>query len=142
MNGLLQAAEQLEDPVDARGELRAREALELLEPMTGALADEQGAAARERWAGVYETGVLAGAALGSAEETAYFLEAGRAGTLLEALGGREALQSQLLPEELKDELARTRAEEAVAVAKLAHVRRGRSKLAALRKARKGGSGSC
>jgi CHAT domain-containing protein/tetratricopeptide (TPR) repeat protein len=71
-----------------------------MEDIYGGLGQAQGAAAREMHADVFEVGALAAARTGHVAECVRFLEAGRAGQLLEALRGRPALRYTDLPEEL------------------------------------------
>ena len=59
----------------------AREAVGALSTVVGELGDEQGAKARSQFVQIFEIGVSAGLAAGDAEETAFFLESGRAGAL-------------------------------------------------------------
>ena len=93
----------------------ARRAIEEMPVLVGGLCDEHGALARQRLAPVFETGLRAAVALDDAEQAAYFLESGRAGALLEALGGRERLHEIVVPSELRDAERRARAEEARAL---------------------------
>ncbi len=79
----------------------AREAVTALARLVQGLGEEQGAMARERWADLFDMGVSAACSLGHAVDAAFFLESGRAGALLESLGGREALRSRAVPEELQ-----------------------------------------
>jgi len=99
----------------------ARRGVEKLPALTGRLAEEQGAEAREQWSGLLESGVGAGIALKDPATVFYFLESGRAGALLESLGGREALGGVGIPEELRKKQIEVRA---VALAALA--RNGRA----------------
>ncbi len=95
----------------------ARRAIEELPAMVGGLSDEHGALVRQRLSPVFETGLRAALALGSAEDAAFFLESGRAGALLEALGGRERLHAVVVPGALREAEARARAQEARALAR-------------------------
>jgi tetratricopeptide (TPR) repeat protein len=70
----------------------AREASTVLENVLAGLAEEQEALAREPFAQVYAVGAAAAVALGETAEAAGFLEAGRAGALLEALDGSGSLR--------------------------------------------------
>jgi len=81
----------------------ARQGVEKLPLLVGRLAEEQGAIARDQWAGLLETGVRSGMQLDDPGEVSFFLESGRAGALLESLGGREALGGVTIPEELRHE---------------------------------------
>jgi len=69
--------------------------------LVAGLGDEQGARARGQHVGISEIGVEAAMRLGDAAEATYFLESGRAGSLLEALGGRAALRGAVVPEDLR-----------------------------------------
>ncbi len=102
---------------DLRGSLSsAQRVIALLERMLGGLGDEQGAQAHEQHADVYGVGALAAARSDDPAEAAFFLESGRAGSLLESLGGRQALRAQSIPEALHRADAEARAAEAVALA--------------------------
>jgi CHAT domain-containing protein/Tfp pilus assembly protein PilF len=103
----------------ARGEAdqavaTAKRAVERMSVLTGGLAEEQGASLRGRFASVFDLGMAAAAGLEDAAETAFFLESGRAGTLLESLGGRDKLRATSLPEALLREEAEAQAAETVA----------------------------
>jgi len=103
----------------ARGEAdqaiaTAKRAVERMSLLAGGLAEEQGASLRGRFASVFDLGTRAAARLEDAAETAFFLESGRAGTLLESLGGRDKLRATSLPEALLREEAEAQAAEAVA----------------------------
>lgn len=105
---------------------RARDGRRELEEMLGGLAEEEGASMRSRYVGLFEAGTVAALHLGRQDAALSFLEAGRAGTLLESLGGRRALRWTDLPEGLAQELAES--QEAESRARAAHaraVRRGR-----------------
>ena len=93
----------------------AHTAVRELDTMLGGLAEEQGAGARERFAGLFSTGAEAAAVVGDAGEAEFFLESGRAGTLLEALGGRESMRRAAIPDDLRAEKAAAAAGEALAL---------------------------
>jgi tetratricopeptide (TPR) repeat protein len=114
----------------------AREAVTVLPALVRGLGEEQGAKARERWAGVFEVGVSAAQELGDAREAAFFLESGRAGSLLESLGGRDALLSRAVPEELRTAEREAQGREAAALRAHDHaLRRGeRAEVLATRQA--------
>jgi hypothetical protein len=95
-----------------------REAVEMMPRLVRGLGEEQGARARERWAGLFDGGASAAAALGDSKEALFFLESGRAGTLLESLGGRDLLQSRAVPEALRAVEREARARERAAAAAL------------------------
>ena len=59
------------------------------------------ARARTRQADAFDTGAMAAAALGRVDDLAYFLEAGRAASLLQALGGRIAARYATVPAEVR-----------------------------------------
>ncbi|MHC4860159.1 MAG: tetratricopeptide repeat protein [Planctomycetota bacterium] len=92
----------------------AREAVDELSRLMTGLADEDRAMARERYHGLFEVGVEAGLRLEDLETVCHFLESGRAGALLAALGGRDVLLGELLPEGLRGVLAKARGAEAAA----------------------------
>ena len=91
----------------------AHAAVKLLETLLGGLGEEQGATAREQFAALFAVGAEAAARAGDEPEMAYFLESGRAGTLLEALGGRQALRWVDVPDALRVLEAEARAKEGV-----------------------------
>jgi len=96
----------------------ARRGAALVPQVVAGLADEQSATARTRFAHVFEIGARAAARANDAEAVLGFLESGRAGSLLEALGSRTALQAALVPAALADEEARAHAREAAALGAL------------------------
>ncbi len=109
------AAARLQAGEAAEAVAAARRAIEEMPAMVGGLSDEHGALVRQRLAPVFETGLRAALALGDAEATEFFLESGRAGALLEALGGRDRLHDVLIPADLRAGEARARAVEAHAL---------------------------
>jgi len=94
----------------------ARRATSLLPTLVGGLGEEQGATARGRQTDVFSRGLAAAAMVADASQAAFFLESGRAGTLLEALKSRAALRASLLPEHLRVAEAQARGREARALA--------------------------
>ncbi len=107
----------------ARGEhaqamAAARSGLAAMDRLGRHLAEGEGAAARSQFATLFDIGAESAVAAGNAEELYYFLESGRSKTLLAALGGRDALRSSVIPEELRAAEAKARAEEAMALARL------------------------
>ncbi len=80
----------------------ARRAVAEMSGLVKGLGEEQGASARGQYADVFGVGARAAAALSDAENVTFFLESGRAGTLLESLGGRDALRAAALPQALRD----------------------------------------
>ncbi len=83
---------------------RAREAVRQVEALSaglGGLGDATSASARAEHAAIYGIGTLAAVALERLPEAFTFLEDGRAGALLEALGGRQAMDWSTLPAELR-----------------------------------------
>ena len=116
----------------------ARQAVDKLRLLVSGLAEEQGVTARELWVGLMETGVRAGMRLGNVAHVSYFLESGRAGTLLESLGGREALADAVVPDDLLRQetavraavgRAKTRLRRAYATERRLEVQRARATLA-------------
>ena len=71
----------------------------LAAPLSG-LSPTEGASGRHQHRGLYETGAWAAAKAERADALCAFLERGRAGSLLESLGGRGALMSAVVPEDL------------------------------------------
>ncbi len=97
---------------DARGALHAATtALRELEEILGGLGEEQSASARATHADVFEAGAEAALRLDRTDEALRFLESGRAGALLESLGGRDALRWTDIPPELAEARALAEAEE-------------------------------
>jgi CHAT domain-containing protein len=88
----------LGEPVEAI--TSARLAVEEMPTLVRGLSEQQGAASRQARAGPFDIGARAAIEIGNADALAYFLESGRAGALLESLGGRETLRSVVLPEPL------------------------------------------
>jgi len=105
---------QLGEPAEAM--VAARRAIEEMPAMVHGLCDEHGALVRQRLAPVFETGLRAAATLGDVEQATFFLESGRAGALIEALGGRDRLHDALIPAALRESERAARAEEARALA--------------------------
>jgi len=93
-------------------------AVSLLRNLVGGLGEEQGAMARERYARLFATGLAAAAKENDAAEAAFFLESGRAGTMLESLDARDAMRRAAIPEALR--LAQDEARAAERRALLAH----------------------
>ena len=95
---------------DAGALVAAHEAVARIPDMARGLDSEAGSFARSLFADVYTMGVWAASRLGLPPEGSFFLESGRAGSLLEALGGRRALEEAIIPEALRHEevLARAR----------------------------------
>jgi tetratricopeptide (TPR) repeat protein len=83
--------------------------------LAGGFAAEVGARARERWIRMFQHGIALAGQLDDPAAAAFFLETGRAGSLLEALGGRETLQGSVVRIELRREERAARAEEAGAL---------------------------
>jgi len=96
----------------------AREAVRLASQLSAGLADEQGARARGGFASVFDLGALAAASCDDAGELAFFLESGRAGSLLEGLRNRDALLAVAVPEALRAADVEARATEAAAAERL------------------------
>jgi CHAT domain-containing protein len=92
----------------------AREAVGLVPAWVEQLSEAEGAYARSEFADVFETGILAGQALADAGEILFFLESGRAGTLIESLAARDTLRTAVLPQELLGAEVVARAREAAA----------------------------
>ncbi|MDJ0522461.1 MAG: CHAT domain-containing protein [Planctomycetota bacterium] len=116
---------------EAREALRdAEDALEEVENLLGGLGEERGASARQTHASLFAAGTLAAIRDDDPAAAVTFLESGRAGALLDALGKREALRwkAETLSPELRkaDDEARV-AEAAARRAYDAAVRRGRLK---------------
>jgi hypothetical protein len=100
----------------------ARRAAREIARSAGGLAEEEGIGVRERFLGVYDTGLRAAARLKDVEQFSEFLESGRAGALLEFLGGRNRLQAFLVPENLRTSLQIARETESLAGHRLSRAR--------------------
>ena len=100
------------DGGDARTAVRqAREAAEELPLLVRGQDEARAASGRAEWVGLFQTGLRASLALGDLEEAAWFIEAGRAGALLESLGGRDSLRTRLVPQALREQEAAARVAE-------------------------------
>jgi hypothetical protein len=98
----------------------ARQALTEMENLLGGLAEGESATGRERFADLFGIGALAAARLEDPFAMLEFLESGRAGALLETLGGgREALAADLPADLLQ---AETEAKVGEAKARAKHTR--------------------
>jgi tetratricopeptide (TPR) repeat protein len=93
---------------------RSHEGLDRLRSALGGLADEEGTSLRARFSSILDDGVIAAVGLGDVAEASLFLEAGRAGALLEALASRPGLLGATLPPPLLDAEAKERGREALA----------------------------
>jgi len=84
----------------AEAAAHARDAIDTMRTLVRGLSDELGTTARDRWFHLFEIGLQAAAGLEDPDAFSYFMEAGRAGSLLESLGGRESLQAAALDAKL------------------------------------------
>ncbi|MDJ0975015.1 MAG: CHAT domain-containing protein [Planctomycetota bacterium] len=114
---------------------RTRQTLALRDRAAGRLGAQQGVEVRELWSTESEVGLLAAFALGDVDRLWTMLEESRSGTLLAALGGRAALRSVVLDDELLEAETRAVAAEASALAAYQHARASGARKA-IRKARK------
>ena len=114
----------------------ARTAAERIPRVVGGLADEQGAGARGQFAEIFEFGLGGALATGDTESACFFLESGRAGTLLESLGGRSRLAEATVPDDLRAAVAAAHELEARAGDEYKRAREAR-KLRGIRDAKKG-----
>ncbi len=96
----------------------AREAVLRLPLLAGGVSEEYRPQARQRYAGVFATGAISAATLGSSADVAFFLESGRAGALRESLHARERLREGTVPPWLEEEERVARGKEAAAAAAL------------------------
>jgi len=78
----------------------ARSAVTRVETLVRGLGDEEGALARASWRDVYAIGAVAATAVGDVGWAHWFGEAGRAGSLLEALGARDIARALAVPQPL------------------------------------------
>jgi tetratricopeptide (TPR) repeat protein len=85
--------------------------LPILEKILGGLAEDESATARGGLTDLFGVGTLAASRLPDAAQMTAFLESGRAGALLETLGGRQAMAWREIPEELRAGEATARAAE-------------------------------
>jgi len=102
----------------------ARRSVRLLPLLVGGLGDEQGASARDHWSKAMDVGVRAAVGLESPDDVLFFLESGRASSLLEALGNRNRISNFVIPPALDAATAKARDRERVA---LHHYRRALDK---------------
>ncbi len=93
----------------------AHRAVTVLEDMLVGLGEETAAAAREPFAELFAVGAESAARVQDPAAMAFFLESGRAGALLESLGGRERVRWAGLPAGLRAEEAEARAKESAAL---------------------------
>ncbi len=93
----------------------AHRAVSLLKTVVGGLGEEQGVTARQQYASLFSTGLRAAAKANDTPAAMFFVESGRAGTLLESLGSRDSLRAALVPElmHVADAAARARAARAL-----------------------------
>jgi tetratricopeptide (TPR) repeat protein len=92
---------RLEAGDSARALADGRRALGVLDGTLVGLGDQQGSVAREQYAPVLAAAVAAALETGSSDDAYRFLEAGRARSLLEALGGRLAIREAMVPTALR-----------------------------------------
>lgn len=112
----------------------AKLGVEQLPLLIGGLADQEAGAARNNYLPLFEGGLTAAVRLGDADAASFFAERGRAGALLEALGGRGSVASEL-PTGLRERERRARAEVLAARARIARAQQ-RGKRKELRAAQK------
>ncbi len=110
MGTIVEATFDFEDGRFADAARRAREAVDAMPGLVRALGEEQGSVARGQVADAFAVGARAARVLSDPAALSYFLESGRAGNLLEALGGRERLRAAAIPRALRDEESRAQAE--------------------------------
>jgi len=79
----------------------ARRALAELPTLVRGLGEEQGASARGTFSNLFEIGCLASLHAGDTSSLSLFVENGRAGGLLESLGGRDTLRGSVVPRSLR-----------------------------------------
>ncbi len=113
LRNLARVHEQMGEPAKALE--AARHGALLLSTLVSGLGDAQGARAREQHGPLFDLGVRAAFATRDVAQAGFFVEHGRAGSLLESFSSRAALQSGLLPPGLRIAEAEARAKEAVAV---------------------------
>lgn len=100
---------------DWAGALEAARAGAALAPtVVAGLGDEQGATARSQLASLFAVGAAAATELHADAAVWDFMERGRAGSLIEALGARDALRAALVPPALVAAETEARAKEAAA----------------------------
>ena len=127
----LLASAHLDDGDPSKAMFFAREARTEVGYLLGGLGGTASAQLRSKHADLFHTGALAAVRVGDTAEALTFLESGRAGRLLELLGGRHALRGRDLPEglrraeqeaELKESAARSEYQRAVSEGNLKKVR--------------------
>ncbi|MFO0931078.1 MAG: CHAT domain-containing tetratricopeptide repeat protein [Planctomycetota bacterium] len=96
----------------------ARRAVGVVSGLLRGQADDLGGATRAQYAAVYDTGLLAAERASRVEDAVWFVEAGRAGSLIEALENRGAVLDASLPEALAQEAVAARTRDRVAQAAL------------------------
>ncbi len=89
----------------------ARRGVEVAVAMSRGLASGEGAAMRDAYEGLFGIGVTASAQSGDMDGLLWFLEQGRAGSLLEMIGTRDELESAVVPSALKERLDAARVAE-------------------------------
>jgi len=97
---VVEALAWLQKKEPERAALRIRRALDILMEVTGGLADEHVVGLRESRGWVFDAGLAVALKTGRTDLAVEFLEHGRAGALLEGLGGRGGLRG--LPQALVD----------------------------------------
>jgi CHAT domain-containing protein/tetratricopeptide (TPR) repeat protein len=93
----------------------ARQGVLLLPTLVSGLGEQQGAEARAQYRRLFAVGIRAAAATREIEQAGFFVESGRAGSLLESFAARGALQTGLLPPELVTAAAEARVRAAACV---------------------------
>jgi CHAT domain-containing protein/tetratricopeptide (TPR) repeat protein len=125
---LLSSLAQVDARNDPAAAIRAaRTGIAKMPALVAGLAEGQGATARDQWSGLMEAGVAAGVNLGNAAEVSFFIESGRAGALLESLGGRAKVGEGDIPAALRTEERAARAAVLEARARLERARAARNR---------------
>jgi len=101
----------------AEGLKAARRGIALLPNVSAGLGREEGAAVRTKLGSVFEAGARCALALGDTRELFFFMESGRAGNLLEAIGTRGRIREAAMPEALREEERQARGELLTALAR-------------------------
>lgn len=94
------AQDHLASKAPAAALAEAKEAFQVLGGVVGGLGDSESVAAKDELYPLFEVGAAAALAIGDRPALSWFLEGGRAGSLLEALGSRQSLESAVLSPEL------------------------------------------
>jgi len=114
---------------------RAREGVRVIDRLSERLGDVEGAASREAFRDVFDVGFRAALELGSTEDVVALIESGRAASLRESLGSRNAIRSVVLAPDLEAHIAAAQRTARRAHAAYQRARRESARLSELRATR-------